>query len=135
LPPRHKEAKKHKVEEFATKAQRHEETQSRGILLRRHKDKKKHKVEEFCHEGTKHEETQSGVFCHEGTKTRRNTKWSILPRRHKDTKKHKEVMINTKAIYYKIINLVPLSALVPSWQKNSWQKTSLQKLCGQTFLS
>ena len=61
---------------------------------------------------------------------------------HKATKKHKveefatkaqrqkEEMNNTKAIYYKIINLVTLRALVPSWQK-----TSLQKLCGKTFLS
>ena len=37
---------------------------------------------------------------------------------HKDLKKYKEEMINTKAIYYKIINLVSLSAFVPSWQKN-----------------
>ena len=74
---------------------------------------------EFATKAQRHEETQSG---------------GILPRRYKDAKKHKEVMINTKAINYKIINLVPLSALVPSWQKNSWQKTSLQKLCGQTFI-
>ena len=72
----------------------------------------------FATKAQRHEETQSGGICHEGTKTRR----------------HKEEMINTKAIYYNIINLVPLSAFVPSWQKNSWQKTFLQKLCGQTFI-
>lgn len=47
---------------FATKAQRHEETQSRGI----------------CHEGKK---VQKIGFCHEATKTQRNTKWRNLPRR------------------------------------------------------
>ena len=99
-----------------------------------HEGTKEHKVEDFATKAQRQKETQSGGICHKGTKTRRNTKWRNLLQRHEDTKKRKEEMINTKAIYYKIINLVTLSALASLWRKTLWQKTLLQKLCGQTFI-